>query len=182
MGLWKRGAWYWLDAWVHGHRFREPLRTTDWREAKRLERERVEQLRTKSAVPSARSLTYAAVDVATAIATYAEERRVQVSPRMAEYWLENARPLRAFIRDTKLRQITPAHFAAYQNVRTEAGRAPKTINGELSVLRQVLKRAKLWYRFDDEYAALRNRKPPVGRALTAEEQQQLFAVAQTKPA
>jgi hypothetical protein len=31
------------------------------------------------------------------------------------------------------------------------------------VLRQVLKRAKLWYRFDDAYNALRSRKPPVGR-------------------
>src|SRR3989442_15368576 len=101
---------------------------------------------------------------------------------MIAYWLENARPLAAFFKDAKLRQITTAQIAAYQNARTDAGRAPKTINGEVSVLRQVLKRAKLWYRFADEYTALRNRKPPVGRALTAEEQQQLFAVAQTKPA
>jgi len=46
----------------------------------------------------------------------------------------------------------------------------------------VLKRAKLWYRFADEYKPLKNRKPPVGRALTAEDQQRLFATAQTKPA
>jgi integrase len=46
----------------------------------------------------------------------------------------------------------------------------------------VLKRAKLWYRFDDEYTTLRNRKPPVGRALTAEEQSRLFEVARTNPA
>ena len=44
-----------------------------------------------------------------------------------------------------------------------------------------LKRAKLWYRFADEYKALRNRKPPVGRALTPQEQERLFAMAQTKP-
>jgi integrase len=87
-----------------------------------------------------------------------------------------------FFKDMKLRQITPAQIAAYQNARTDAGRAPKTINGEVSVLRQVLKRAKLWYRFADEYTALRNRKPPVGRALTTDEQQRLFAAAQTKPA
>jgi hypothetical protein len=43
------------------------------------------------------------------------------------------------------------------------GTAPKTINGELSVLRQVLKRAKLWYRFEDEYTTLRNRKPPLAK-------------------
>jgi hypothetical protein len=38
MGVWKGGEWYWLDAWVHGHRFREPLGTTDWRVARNVER------------------------------------------------------------------------------------------------------------------------------------------------
>ena len=182
MGLWKRGHQYWLDAVVHGHRYREPLGTTDWREAKRLERQRIEQLEGRATVPTAKSLTYAAMDVSSAIATYAVERRAQVSKRMVAYWLENARPLAAFFKDTKLRHIAPAQLAAYQNARTEAGRAPKTINGELSVLRQILKRAKLWYRFADEYITLRNRKPPVGRALTPDEQQRLFSAAQTKPA
>lgn len=128
-------------------------------------------------VPTAQSLTYAALDVGTAISAYAEERRAQVSKRMAAYWMENARPLTAFFNDTKLRHITPAQLAAYQNARTDDGRAPKTINGELSVLRQILKRTKLWYRFSDEYTTLRNRKPPVGRALTADEQHRLFALA-----
>jgi integrase len=45
----------------------------------------------------------------------------------------------------------------------------------------VLKRAKLWYRLEDEYVTVRNAKPPVGRALTAEDQQRLFAIARTKP-
>jgi hypothetical protein len=135
-----------------------------------------------SLMPSAASLTYAVMDVSTAIAAYAEERRAQVSARMAAYWLENSRPLSAFFKDAKLRQITPAQVAAYQNNRTEAGRAAKTINGELSVLRQVLKRAKLWYRFDDKYSTLLNRKPPVGRALTPEDQQRLFEIARTRPA
>jgi hypothetical protein len=81
---------------------------------------------------------------------------------MAAYWLENANPLAAFFKQTQLRHSTPTQLAAYQNARTDEGRAPETINGELSVLRQVLKRAKPWYRFSDEYMTLRNRKPPVG--------------------
>ena len=71
--------------------------------------------------------------------------------------------------------------AAYQNARTDAGRAPKTINGELSVLRQVLRHAKLWYRFEDEYKPLKNIKPPVGQALTDDDQQRLFDLAASKP-
>jgi hypothetical protein len=144
MALWKRGKQYWLDAVVHGHRYREPLNTTDWREAKRLERERLDQLESRSTVPTANSRTYAAMDVAAAIRPYAEERRAQVSKRMVSYWLENAKPLAGFFKEAKLRQITPPQLAAYQNARTDKGRAPKTINGELSVLRQVLKRARLW--------------------------------------
>jgi integrase len=61
------------------------------------------------------------------------------------------------------------------------GRAPKTINGELSVLRQLLRYARLWYRFEDDYRVLKNTKPPVGLALTDEEQQRLFATAQSRP-
>jgi integrase len=52
----------------------------------------------------------------------------------------------------------------------------------MSVLRQVLKRARLWYHFEDEYTTLRNSKPPVGRALTPEQQERLFNLAATKPA
>jgi len=181
MALWKRGKQYWLDAVVHGHRYREPLGTSDWRQAKRLERERLEQLEGRATVPTANSRTYAAMDVANAIRSYAEERRAQVSKRMAAYWLENAKPLAAFFEETKLRQITPTQLAAYQNARTDQGRAPKTINGELSVLRQVLKRARLWYRFVDDYVTLRNQKPPVGTALTSDEQRRLFEMAQTRP-
>ena len=182
MALWKRRQRYWLDVVVHGHRYREPLGTTDWREAKRLERERVEQLQNRASIPSKKSLAYAAMDVATAIAAYADERRSQVSTRMVAYWLENARPLAAFFGNTPLRHITSAQIAAYQNARTESGRAAKTVNGEVSVLRQVLKRAKVWYRIEDEYTTIRNRKAPVGRALTPEQQHHLFAIAQTKPA
>jgi hypothetical protein len=67
-----------------GHR--EPLGTSDWREAKQLERERLEQLQGRATVPTATSRTYAAMDVVTAITTYAEERRAQVSKRMVAYW------------------------------------------------------------------------------------------------
>jgi len=101
---------------------------------------------------------------------------------MAAYWLENVRPLADFFKETPLRRITAGQIAAYQNARIDAGRAPRTTNGELSVLREVLKRAKLWHRFEDDYATLRNRKPPFGRALTPEEQQRLFELACSNPA
>lgn len=40
---------------------------------------------------------------------------------------------------------------------------------------------RVWYRFEEDYRALKNTKPPVGQALTDEEQQRLFAAAQSRP-
>ena len=113
MALMKRGKSYWLDVVVHGHRYREPLGTTDWREAKHLERDRIGQLEARASVPTAQSVAYASMDVAAAITAYAAERRAQVSKRMVAYWRENAKPLAAFFTDTRLRSITPAQIAAY---------------------------------------------------------------------
>ena len=42
--LWKRGRQYWMDSVVGGQRYREPLDTTDWREAKELEKQRLTEL------------------------------------------------------------------------------------------------------------------------------------------
>ena len=181
MTLWKRGRQYWMDTVVDGQRYREPLRTTDWREAKEREKERLAELARRPADPARRGRSYGALEVTKAIEAYSKERRAQVSPRMVAYWTENARPLGEFFGSTTLRKITPEQIAAYQNARIDAGRAPKTVNGELSVLRQVLRHARLWYRFQEDYRALKNTKPPVGLALTDDDQKRLFDAARSKP-
>ena len=180
MSLWKRGHQFWMDVTVNGQRCREPLGTSDWREARRIEKHRIAELTKRPPDPGRRGHSYGALDVQTAIDTYAEERRAQVSPRMVAYWKENARPLAAFFGAKRLRAFTPSDIAAYQNARVDVGRAPKTINGEVSVLRQVLRHARLWYRFQEDYRTLRNTKPPVGQAITDEQQEKLFQVAQSE--
>ena len=179
--IYKRGKWYWMDDMLNGARYREPLGTKDWREAQSLEKERIAQLARKAPDPTKISQSYGSMTITAAVAAYGEERRLQVSPRMVEWWKENARPLGAYFKETKLKKITPAMIALYQNSRADAGRAPKTINGEVAVLRQLLKKARLWYRIQEDYKPLLNSKPPVGRALTEEEQVRLFTLAQSRP-
>jgi hypothetical protein len=99
---------------------------------------------------------------------------------MLKYWAENGRRLVAVFGDVRIRTLTIDHLNHYQQVRVDEGRAPKTINGELSVLRQILRHARLWYRFEEDYRALRNTEPPIGQALTDDEQQRLFATAQSR--
>jgi len=182
MGLWKRGKQYWLDAVVNGERYREPLGTTDWRQARELEKKRLAELQNRPPDPTKRTRLFGTLSVAAAIDLYADERRSQVSKRMVAWWKENVGPLAAFFGDKPLRKISPADLTAYQNARRDLGRAPKTVNSELSVLRQVLKHAKLWYRFTEDYKTLKNTKPPTGQALTDEDQARLFDVAQSNPA
>jgi integrase len=183
MSIIKRGKWYWMDAVINGHRYRESLNTTDKRLAPGLERERVAQLKDKAPDPTRGSRAFSNMTVADAVDAYITERSVQVSARMVGYWREQSRPLirsKAF-RSLKLSKITPANLAVYQAERRMAGRAPKTINGELSVLRQLLRHARLWFLFREDYKPLTNTKPPAGRALTAAETDSLFKIAKTRP-
>ncbi len=181
MSLWKRGKQYWMDVVFNGQRYRESLRTTDWREAQQQQKDRIAQLAKRAPDPEGFGKRYGSPDVEAAIEAYADERRAQVSPRMVAYWLENSRPLAKFFKSLRLRSLTPAHLASYQNHRRAAGRAAKTINGELSVLRQVMKDARLWYRFEDDYKTLKRTEPPVGRALTEAEQARLLELARGNP-
>jgi len=181
MALWKRGNRYWTDVTVAGIRYREPLRTSDRREALSREKSRIVELSTRAPDPRRIRAAYASLSVRLAIEAYAMDRRAQVSPRMIAYWKENARPLEGFFGTKKLRDFTIDDLNAYQRHRVDAGRAPKTVNGELAVLRQVLRHARVWHRFEQDYRALKNTKQPVGQALTDEEQQRLFDAAKSKP-
>jgi hypothetical protein len=181
MANYKRNGIYHLDAVVNGVRYRESLKTTDWREANRLERERIAQLEKRAPDPNKRAKTYGSMSIETAIEAYILDRRAQVSKRMLSYWREQARPLSMFFKTLKLKTITSAHLTEYQNYRLDQGRAPKTINGELSVLRQLLKHSRLWFRFVEDYKPVLNDKPPVGRAATEEELNLLVATAESRP-
>lgn len=176
MSLYKRGKLWHMDVVVNGARYREALGTTDWREAQRLERERINQLKDRAPDPAKRTKSYGTMDIETAMTVYIAERRAQVSARMVVYWEEQARPLALFFKHLPLKRLTPAHLADYQNARVSQGRAAKTINGEVSVLRQLLKHARLWYRFED-YKPVPNTRPAVGRALSQDEQAKLFETA-----
>ncbi|HCX29329.1 MAG TPA: hypothetical protein DHU55_06080 [Blastocatellia bacterium] len=75
-----------------------------------------------------------------AVPTYTAERRNQVSVGMVKYWKAQAPPLVAYFK-TPLKKITLLDIIDYQNKRLDEGRMPRTMNGKVSVLRQVLRHA-----------------------------------------
>jgi len=180
-GFWKRGGVYWWTATVNGLRYRESTETSDWREASRIKNTRIAELRKAPADPLRRRASFGKLTVAAAVESYAAERRSQVSPRMVQYWKENGRRLTEFFADTKLATVSDEQMAAYQNHRRDAGIAPRTVNGELSVLRQLLRHARLWYRLSEDYHPLKNTKAPVGVALNDEALERLAKTVASRP-
>lgn len=175
MNTYKRGDWFWLDVTVNEVRHRCPLGTKDHRKVSDLVIAKIDELKKLRPDSAKRAKAFGSLSVKEAIDAYVEQRRNRVSAGMVKYWKAQSPPLVAYFK-TPLKKITLADITDYQNKRLDDGRAPKTVNGEVSVLRQVLKHAKLWHRFED-YKSLVNNKEPVGRALSIEEQQRLFETA-----
>jgi hypothetical protein len=44
MSLFKRGKWYWMDDFVSGVRYKLPLKTTNWQDARRLEKGKLAEI------------------------------------------------------------------------------------------------------------------------------------------
>ena len=183
MAIIKRGKWYWMDAVINGHRYRESLKTTDRRLAPGLERDRIAQLNNRVPNPTKESKKFLSMTIAEAVEAYSYERSTQVSPRMVAYWREQSRAMAASkaLGRVILSKITISDISAFHRERLDAGRAPKTINGEVSVLRQLLKHGRLWYKFQDDYRPIPNNKPSVGRAVTQDQIEKLFDIARSRP-
>jgi len=177
--LFKRRKTYWMDVRIEGDRTRESLETQDRGEAFKLMNERIEQLKGKDLKAEKKRSNFARLDIKSAVEAYSKTRRAQVSPRMVKFWQEQSVPLINHFGDLPLRKFTVEHLTDYQNARLDTGKAGKTINHEVSVLRQLLKHAKRWDRIAGEYKKVKDDKPFVGRALSEEEQQRLFETAQS---
>ena len=70
-------------------------------------------------------------------------------------------------------EIEPRHIVQYQESRLAAGAAPRTINMEVGLLRQIMRKHGAWDRIRPEVAMLAERQD-VGRALEVEEERVLL--------
>ena len=102
--------------------------------------------------------------------------------RAVEFDRERLAVVKRLLGDMKLSAITREVLEGFQAKRRLEGASNRTVNMDIGALRRVLKRFKQWRRLEDDVKMLtESGGAPIGRALTAEEQDRLLDVAQGNP-
>lgn len=174
--IYKRGSWYWTDFTENGRRFRRPLKTKNWQEARIEERQIIEKARAgrlaDSMVPK---------HLFKAVELYLNDKVVRCSPRTHELERERLSMVKKFFGDAKIAAISPSSIQRYQLERKKNGTANRTINMDVGSLSRVLKHFGLWRPIEERVKQLPETASRIGRALTYEEQHRLLEVASVNP-
>jgi integrase len=185
MGLWKRGRRYWTQTVINGERVRRPLcppgstrATTNWQEAVRLEKDLIRSALEGSLPPHAHTIKlFDAVD------DYLKAKEATANTtRAVEFDRERLDVVKRVLGDVRLATITARTIEGFQAKRRLEGASNRTVNMDVGVLRQVLKRFKQWRRIEDDIKMLtESGGEPIGRVLTDEEQKRLLKTAEENP-
>jgi hypothetical protein len=178
--IYERDEHWRLDVTIQGVRYCEALDTTDKRQAKELEKDRISEIKQgKGASKSGRD--FARKSFSDAAIIYQEERRPHVAERTTQLERERLRPLSAHFGEKPLLRFKAEDFAAYQNARLGKGISGRTVNMETGVLRRMLKRAKVWNAISEDVRGLPERQGAADKVLPADLKHRLFEVAASKP-
>src|SRR5579863_9147484 len=120
----RKGHWH-LDVTIHGVRYREALDTTDKRQAKELEKDRISEIKQgKGASKSGREFARKSFKEAAAI--YLEERKPHVSERTTQNEKERLKPLCKHFGESPLLRFKAENVTGYQTARLAAGISGRT--------------------------------------------------------
>jgi len=167
---------------VNGQRYRQTLDTSDWREAKQKERDKIKDAKEgKLAVGATADL--ARLPFEKALDTYLSEiciTRQDGAKEARKTWEGRlTESLRPFFAGKRLNQITADGIRAFQAKRLQEGKYPTSVNHTVKALLRLLKRAKLASRIRDDVKLLRVIKEQ-REMLTQDQKQILFQIAASK--
>ena len=170
----RRGIWHYKLK-IEGRWRERSTGTTNYREAKKT-RQQALQAQEEGRLP-----TDAAQAKLEAVATkWLADRKKLVAH---ETWKLDKAVLKPVLRtfgQRRLCDITSDDIRAYQVKRADDV-SNRTVNLEIKVLRQILKRHKLWARIADDYTRMPENTQGPGRALADEEEKRLFSTARSNP-
>lgn len=179
--IYKRNKTFHTDVTVNGVRYRQSLETTDWKEAQRRQKELIRSILEGKAAGPATHGSFASLRLADALAEFIKGRVGRVAPRTTQIDRERSTVLERIMGDVPVRKIDAKAIRDYQDKREAEGVSGRTVNLEVTLIRQVLKRAKRWSVIADDVVNLPESRTVVGRVLTQEQKRLLFATAASKP-
>jgi integrase len=176
MAVYKRGGNWHMDVTIHGVRYREGLDTTDRREALGLEKKRVAEIQAGKAA-SKGGREFARKQFSEAADQFLEGRKPHVAARTYQLERNLLRPLRKFFGQVPLRRVRAEDVEAYQRVRRATGITGRTLNMEIGVLRQMMKKAKVWAIIAEDVKRDKENTTPIAKVLTADQKKLFFETA-----
>ncbi|MBI4910805.1 MAG: tyrosine-type recombinase/integrase [Acidobacteria bacterium] len=178
--IFKRGDHWHLDVTISGVRYREALETTDKREAKDLEKERIAAIKQgRGACKTGRE--FARRPFREAAEIYVEEKKPHVAERTTQFETQRLRPLIRHFGDKPVLRFKAEDVAAYQSARLKAGVSNRTVNMETGILRRILKRAKVWSAIAEDVRTLPENQGTIAKVLPSNLKRMLFEMAGSKP-
>lgn len=170
MSLYKRGGVWWMEFVVRGVRVRESTYTSNKELAIQAERKR--RRRMEASVHGIREVSRPTKFSAGA-AKWIEENEARWSKSYLAIHRFNLKHLGSAFHPKLLGEISARDIAIYQAKRQKQGASNRTINMEISTLRLMLKRYKLWRAIEEDVHMLPEDEE-IGRALGQEEATRLL--------
>lgn len=179
--IYKRNKTYHVDVTVNGLRYRESLDTTNWQEAQRKQKELIARIvEGKAGAPAGRG-SLASMPLEQALTEFIKGREGRVAERTSQIDRERAKVLVRHLGKTLVRKIDARAIRTFQDARKAEGVSGRTVNLEVTLIRQVLKRAKRWSVIADDVTNMPENQNVVGKVLTREQKLCLFRTAASKP-
>lgn len=157
---------YVMDFMFHGQRIRETTGMSSITRAREAEDKRKQGLRDGAAgirkAGAPRLLSVAAAE-------WQETKQAAWSPKMAEIAANSMTHLLPLLGKKLLVDIEAADVARYQKARLAENASPRSVNIEVAMLRQIMRKSGMWERIRQDVVMLKERDD-VGRAITQVEE------------
>src|SRR5262245_40283868 len=170
MSLYRRGRVWWMDFHFHGQRIQETAEMRSITRAREVQEKRKQELKDGTAgirkQQQPRLLSVAAQE-------WQEAKMPAWSPRMADIAKNSTNHLLPVLGKKLLVDIEASDISKYQKARLANGASNRTVNIEVGVPRQIMKKYGTWARVQPDVNTLPERQD-WGRALSAEEESALL--------
>jgi integrase len=170
MSLYRRGKIWWMDFYFHGQRIQETTGMTSITRAREVQEKRKQAL--KDGIAGIRKQQQPRL-LSVAAQEWREAKQPAWSPRMADIARNSTNHLLPLLGKKLLVDIEASDISKYQKARLVGGASNRTVNIEVGVLRQIMRKYGTWARIQPDVNMLPERQD-AGRALSAEEESALL--------